>query len=102
MKPWSWGSLACWAPEATAFFTISSTAGLVGHDMAIKPSVYFEVSHSSRFVKVRKNDSESNITKACSLMIMHAAFSSENLGLKEKPRAEKNSIDFLRSRTARL
>src|SRR5262249_43920011 len=35
-------------------------------------------------------------------MIMHAALSSVNFGLNSKPREEKNSIDFFRSRTARL
>src|SRR5947209_11677195 len=35
-------------------------------------------------------------------MIMQAALSSVNFGLNSKPSLEKNSIDFFRSRTARL
>src|SRR5713101_5159233 len=85
-----------------AFLTISSTSGLLSHDSANSPSVCLVVSHSSRLVNVLKKASARSITYASSLMIMQAALSSVNFGLNSKPSFEKNSIDFFKSRTARL
>src|SRR5713101_7079714 len=85
-----------------AFLTISSTSALLSHDSANSPSVCLVVSHSSRLVNVLKKASARSITYASSLMIMQAASSSVNFGLNSKPSFEKNSIDFFKSRTARL
>src|ERR1043165_961986 len=102
MKPWSIGSLACVPPASMARRTISSTSARLPHDSANMPSVTRLVSAGSCFVKVRKNGSVSSMKYASSLMTMHAAFSSVNCLLNVKPRLEKNSIDFVRSRTAML
>src|SRR5437660_12581571 len=85
-----------------AFLTISSTSVLPLQDSANRPSVYLAVSHSSRLVNVLKNGPVRSIAYASSLMIMQAAFSSENLGLNSKPSFEKNSIDAFTSRTGRV
>src|SRR5216684_1598356 len=84
------------------FLTISPTSALLSHDSANSPSVCLVVSHSSRLVNVLKKASARSITYASLLMIMQAALSSVNFGLNSKPSLEKNSIDFFKSRTARL
>jgi hypothetical protein len=51
---------------------------------------------------VAQTASGERMTYASSLTIMQAALSSLNFGLKWKPKVEKNSLDFFKSRTGRL
>src|SRR5439155_5401806 len=102
MKPWSCGSMACFPPAAMALSTMPSTSALLSHESAKSASVCFVVSQSSLLVNVLKNGSPRSMTYASSLMTMQAALSSVNCGSNPKPSFVKNSIDFFRSRTARL
>src|ERR1051325_8985336 len=102
MKSWSIGSFACAPPAATALLTISSTSARLPHDSARNASVFREGSHGPFVANERKNGSVRSMQNALSLTTMQAALSSVNFGLKVNPRREKKSIDFFRSRTARL
>src|SRR5215470_14894532 len=101
MKPWSCGSIAC-RPPAMALFTSLSTSARLSQERLRRPSVYLLVSHSSCVVKVLKKGCVNNMTNAWSLTTMHAALSSVNFGLNEKPSEEKKVFDLSRSCTARL